>query len=72
MFFLSKKELFDNRLLRPFVKGLGGIPVDRGHADIAAVRSALKVLKEGYGLGIFPRARAAATIPPRPCSTARL
>ena len=55
MFFLSKKELFDNRLLRPYVKGLGGIPVDRGHADIAAVRSALKVLKEGYGLGIFPQ-----------------
>ncbi len=55
MYFLCKKELLDNRLLRPLIKGLGGIPVDRGHADISAVRAALKVLKEGYGLGIFPQ-----------------
>lgn len=55
MYFLAKKELFDNKFLKPFVAGLGGIPVDRGHADISAVRNALRVLKEGYGLGIFPQ-----------------
>ena len=55
MYFLCKKELMENRLLRPLVKGLGGIGVDRGHADIGAVRAALNVLKQGYGLGIFPQ-----------------
>lgn len=55
MYFLAKKELFDNKFLKPFVTWLGGIPVDRGHADISAVRSALRIVKEGYGLGIFPQ-----------------
>lgn len=55
MYFLGKKELFDNRFLRPFVTWLGGIPVDRGHADLSAVRNSLRVLKEGFGLGIFPQ-----------------
>lgn len=55
MYFLGKKELFDKKLLKPFVTWLGGIPVDRGHADLSAVRNSLRVLKEGYGLGIFPQ-----------------
>ena len=55
MFFLAKKELFEHQPLKAFVAGLGGIPVDRGHADLGAVRTALKVLKDGYGLGIFPQ-----------------
>ena len=53
--FLAKKELFDNKFVRPLVAGLEAIPVDRGHADIAAVRSAMKVVKEGHALGIFPQ-----------------
>ena len=52
---LAKKELFDNKIVRPLVAGLEAIPVDRGHADIAAVRSAMKVVKEGHALGIFPQ-----------------
>ncbi len=55
MYFLAKKELFERQPLRAFVTWLGAIPVDRGHADLAAVRSALKVLKDGGGLGIFPQ-----------------
>ena len=55
MYFMAKKELFENKLLRPFVVGLGGIPVDRGHADLTAIRTSMKVLKDGYGLGIFPQ-----------------
>lgn len=55
MYFLCKKEVFDVPLLGRVVRGLGGIPVDRGHADLNAVRTAMKVLKEGFGLGIFPQ-----------------
>ena len=55
LYFLAKKELFDNKFLCPIVTWLGAIPVDRGHADIAAVRSSLKLLKEGGVLAIFPQ-----------------
>lgn len=55
MMFLGKKELHDNRILRPFLKWLGLIPVDRGHADLNAVRTCMQVLKEGAGLMIFPQ-----------------
>ena len=55
LYFLAKKELFDNKFLRPIVTWLGAIPVDRGHADIGAVRSALKILKDGGVLAIFPQ-----------------
>ena len=53
--FLAKKQLFDNKFMRPIVTGLGAIPVDRGNADLAAVRSALRVVKDGNVLGIFPQ-----------------
>ena len=55
MKYLGKKELHDNKFLRPFVTWLGLIPVDRGNADLNAVRSCLQVLKEGQGLVIFPQ-----------------
>ena len=55
LYFLAKKELFNHKLLRPIVTWLGAIPVDRGNADIGAVRSALKLLKDGKVLGIFPQ-----------------
>ena len=53
--FLAKKQLFDNRFVRPLVTWLGAIPVDRGHADLSAIRSALQVVKDGSALGIFPQ-----------------
>ena len=55
IFFLAKKELFKNPLSRWAVSHLGGIPVDRGHADLSAIRRAMQVLREGFGLGIFPQ-----------------
>jgi len=53
--FLAKKELFGIPVIGRIMVGLGGIPVDRGNADIGAVRSCLQKLKEGYTLGIFPQ-----------------
>ena len=55
MHFLAKKELFSNKLLAAVIRGIGGIPIDRGNADLGAVRSSLQLLKEGNGLGIFPQ-----------------
>jgi len=54
VFFMAKKELFNSKLLGPIIKKLGAFPVDREGADLAAVRSALKILKNEQALGIFP------------------
>jgi len=52
--FMTKKESFDNPILRMVLNGVGAFPVARGENDISAVRTALKVLKDGGVLGIFP------------------
>ena len=53
-FTMGKKELTKNPILKWCVDHLLMIPVDRHNMDMAAVRSCLKVLKEGHVLGIFP------------------
>lgn len=55
LYYLGKKELFENKILKWALPKLGAIPVDRGHADLAAIRTSLQVVKEGYGLCIFPQ-----------------
>ena len=55
VFFLAKKELFKHKYIAAFLKKLGGVPVDRGAADIGAIRASLQVIKDNYGMGIFPQ-----------------
>ena len=54
MFFMAKKELFENALLSKVMTAVGAFPVARGESDLAAVRTSLSVLKDGHVLGIFP------------------
>jgi 1-acyl-sn-glycerol-3-phosphate acyltransferase len=54
LFFMGKAELFRNPVLAWLVRKFGGFPVERGTADRAALRHALKVLDQGIALGIFP------------------
>lgn len=53
--FMAKAELFKFKPLAAFLRGLDAFPVDRGHSDLSAVRTALQLVKEGHGLGIFPQ-----------------
>lgn len=53
--FMGKKELFGVPVVRWAVRALGAFPVDRGNTDMAAMRTALSVLREGGVLGIFPQ-----------------
>ena len=53
--FMAKKELFANKLVASALKIEGAFPVDRGHADLSAIRESMRVLREGEGLGIFPQ-----------------
>ena len=52
--FMGKKELWNNKFFARLCDMVHGIPVDRGNMDMAAVRTAMNVLKDGYTLGIFP------------------
>ena len=51
---MAKKELFQIKLLGPLISALGAFPVDRGTADIGAIKTSLKAVKEGKKLPIFP------------------
>lgn len=52
--FMAKKELFENSLLESFFSKAGAFPVDRDNIDITAIKTALRLLKEGETIGVFP------------------
>lgn len=52
--FIARQSLFDNPLFGAVIRACNSIPLDRGEADIGAIRSALKALKNNQGLLIFP------------------
>lgn len=54
IYFMAKKELFENKILRKLLEKLGAFPVDRESADLAAVKNSLRILKNENALGIFP------------------
>lgn len=51
---MGKAELFDHKLLAPFLRMAGAFPVHRGTADITAIKTALRTLKDGEIFAIFP------------------
>lgn len=55
--FMAKKELFKNKFVAWLITKLGAFPVDRGHTDMNAIKSAFRVLNNGEILGIFPEGR---------------
>lgn len=52
--FMAKKEIFKNKLVYFFGDIYGYFPVDRGARDIEAMKTSLKIIKDGEILGIFP------------------
>lgn len=50
---LTKREMFDGRL-GGFLRGTGQIPLDRFAADPGAIRTSLRVIRDGGVVGIFP------------------
>ena len=53
--FMAKKELFKIPLLSSLITALGAYPVDRGGADVGAIRKTIRMLEEGKSIGIFPQ-----------------
>ena len=53
--FMAKKEIFDNRIAGPLMRGMHHISVDRS-AGLASYRTAVEALKAGEVVGVFPEA----------------
>ncbi len=51
---MGKAELFEHKLLAPFLRMAGTFPVHRGTTDITAIKTALRALKDGSLFAIFP------------------
>jgi 1-acyl-sn-glycerol-3-phosphate acyltransferase len=54
IYFVAKRELFDNRLTGWFLNCLGAFPIRRGESDEEAVATAMAVLARGDAVVIFP------------------
>ncbi len=52
--YMAKEELFEKPILAPILRFFGTFPVKRGSIDRAAIRQAMKEIKNGEPLGIFP------------------
>jgi len=54
MRFMAKKEAMDTPVLGAILRWLGVFGVDRGGADVNAIKTGLKCLKDGQWLLVFP------------------
>ena len=52
--YMGKEELFKNPIMAWICRALHVFPVKRGAADKTAIKTAVKILKDGKCLGIFP------------------
>lgn len=52
--FMAKAELFKNPIFGGLIKSLGAFPVSRGRNDIGAIKAAMKILRDGETMLIFP------------------
>lgn len=50
---MAKAELFKNPAMSYFLNEAGAFPVKRGSGDVGAIKTAMKLLKEGHIVGMF-------------------
>ncbi|MDP3142504.1 MAG: lysophospholipid acyltransferase family protein [Candidatus Omnitrophota bacterium] len=53
--FMAKEDLFKNRFFAWILLKVGAFPIKRNTGDIGAIKEAIKRLKAGFGLVIFPQ-----------------
>lgn len=52
--FMAKKELFDAPVVGVWTRAVRCIPVDRGRNSVRAIKEALRRVKAGHIVGVFP------------------
>lgn len=55
--YLAKKEIFKTKLITKIVRSYGGIPIDRDNPDMKSLLEAIKEIKKGNKLCIFPEGK---------------
>ncbi len=55
--YLAKNELFKNKLLSKIIRSYGGIPINRDNPDMKSLLEAIKEIKKGNKLCIFPEGK---------------
>ena len=63
--FMAKKELFKIPLLNLLIRALGAYPVNRGGADVGAIKHTIEMLKAGVCVGMFPQGHRYNGVDPR-------
>ena len=63
--FMAKRELFKIPLLNLLIRALGAYPVNRGGADVGAIRHTIDMLKQGVSVGMFPQGHRYNGVDPR-------
>ncbi len=53
--FLAKAEIFKVPVLKQFATAMGAFPVERGKADVGAIKKTLSLLEAGETIGFFPQ-----------------
>ncbi len=61
IFFMAKSELFEGRVLGGIIRWFQAFPVRRGEPDRASIRLAVKLLKNGQVVCVFPEGRLSET-----------
>ncbi len=59
--YLAKKELFEKKFNRAFMRALGGVPVDRKQADPRAIKEIFRLIGDNKKIAIFPQGTRAKT-----------
>lgn len=54
MYMMAKEELFKNKIVGGFLKQMKAFPIARKKNDLGAIKSCVKLLKEGKSICMFP------------------
>jgi len=54
LYYMAKEELFAIPVLGTVIRAVNAFPVDRSRSDVAAIKRAVDVLRQGHALAIFP------------------
>ena len=63
--FMAKKELFRIPVFNWMIRALGAYPVNRGGADVGAIRHTIRMLEDGKTVGMFPQGHRNNGVDPR-------
>ena len=53
--YMAKRELFKIPLLKQLITALGAFPIERGRADVGALKTAISMIKSGEAVTVFPQ-----------------